>query len=125
MSTEYQTQSEPRKQDAYNQEDNPVDKKPAEQHHHHHHTSARNTTTDVRDPNDANPTPKPAPLGRGGIEGSGQEATGKVIGGSTTDEEGEKADAPPSEGRVYDAVTSDNKPGAGGQEQSLTADLDA
>jgi hypothetical protein len=111
--------SQPSQQQVYEQPNNPVSKKPNEGENHNDISSRY--ATDTRKPNDSNPVPKPAPQARG-ISGSGKEAVGNVVAGNI-DEEGQKL-APSSEGQVYDAVSKDQKPGTGGQEPSLTSNLE-
>jgi hypothetical protein len=119
MSTEATTDSEPKQQEVYEQPNNPASTKKSETQEHNDISS--HNAAGTRGPNDSNPTPQPTSLGYG-QPGSGEEATGNVVGGSI-DEEGLKL-APPSEGRVYDAVSSDKKPGTGEQEPSMTANLE-
>jgi hypothetical protein len=115
--------SQPSQQAVYNEAENPVSKNPSEAQSSHEH-SGGHAAVETRGPDDQSTSvddAKSPPLARG-IRAAGSDDQ-EVIPSSDENPEDQKL-APPSEGRVYDAVTKDAKPGAGGQEPSLTAELD-
>jgi hypothetical protein len=120
---ELSNSSQPRQQEAYNEAENPVSKNPSEVQSSHKHPSGYGAV-EKRGPEDQSTTiddANPSSLARG-VRGTGSDDQ-EVIPSSNENPDDQKL-APPSEGRVYDAVTKASRPGAGGQEPSLTADLD-
>jgi len=114
--------SQPREGDVYNSTENPVDKKPSEIHSSRPATGENVEHRVPHDEDKSTADANPTPLARG-IRG--KESTGSTVTPDTNpDVDDNKPDAPASESRVHDAVTSNSKPGSGGQEPSFTANLD-
>lgn len=117
--------AQPHVNEAYNTAGNPVSKEPQELREAAQQDNSR--TTERRNPGDEeDQQPKPAPLGRG-IHGApaGEEAKGETEEsiGRHNELDAEQM-AAPGEKKVYDAVTSNSKPGSGGNAPDTASDLD-
>jgi len=117
--------SQPSSEQAYTNPGNPVSKNPTESDAPGSHDIPAKDVIESRDAGDiktgfegGNPTPLAHGTRGSGPGEDAMESTEDI------DVENVKTDQPPAEGRVYDAVTADVKPGASGLEPSLTANLD-
>jgi len=118
--------SQPPVNEAYEAQNNPVSKEPAEKRKTQHRDEGRVVDDRYAGDSASKSSAQPTSLGRG-IHGAppGEEAHGETEENmeGNRDVDAEQI-APPGEGKVYDAVARDRKPGTGGEEPDFAANLD-